>query len=379
MHVSLPAIKPMNLLLASVALAATTSLAQQVLPVKVTPVAARNFERRFLVQGSLQTKNFANVAARTGGNLDAIWVDDGDRVEAGKTVLFQVDPVAQSNAVTAAEQDLAVARAACAVSRAASEKTAAESLKAERDFKRYSRLHEKGTVTDNEFEIYETAYIVTQAALRLTKAEVELAEARVVQAEAALRIAQKDLEDTRIFAPISGIVNKRAAEPGEHLAAGQVVLRIDDPTVVEAVAYLPATLYPEAEPGKATFRLSADREDLGSHPIVYRSPTIDPILRTFEVKGLIENNPAAIPGNMASFSFVFEKRDGLAVPDASIVARLNRSVVFVVKDGKANMRDVKAGLRNDGWTEILEGLAEGEQILVEGQSQATDGVAVDIR
>ena len=43
MHVSLPAIKPMNLLLASVALAATTSLAQQVLPVKVTPVAARNF------------------------------------------------------------------------------------------------------------------------------------------------------------------------------------------------------------------------------------------------------------------------------------------------------------------------------------------------
>ncbi|HHU13871.1 MAG TPA: biotin/lipoyl-binding protein, partial [Lentisphaerae bacterium] len=253
MHVSLPAIKPMNLLLASVALAATTSLAQQVLPVKVTPVAARTFERRFLVQGSLQTKNFANVAARTGGNLDAIWVDDGDRVEAGKTVLFQVDPVAQSNAVTAAEQDLAVARAACAVSRAASEKTAAESLKAERDFKRYSRLHEKGTVTDNEFEIYETAYIVTQAALRLTKAEVELAEARVVQAEAALRIAQKDLEDTRIFAPISGIVNKRAAEPGEHLAAGQVVLRIDDPTVVEAVAYLPATLYPEAEPGKATF------------------------------------------------------------------------------------------------------------------------------
>jgi RND family efflux transporter MFP subunit len=369
----------MNLLLASVALAATTSLAQQTLPVKVTPVAARNFERRFLVHGSLQTKNFANVAARTGGNLDHIWVDDGDRVEAGKTVLFQVDPVAQSNAVTAAEQDLAVARAACAVSRAASDKTAAESLKAERDFNRYSRLHEKGTVTDNEFEIYETAYIVTQAALRLTKAEVELAEARVVQAEAALRIAQKALDDTRIIAPISGIVNKRAAEPGEQLDAGQVVLRIDDPASVEATAYLPAALYTEAEPNKATFRLSADGEDLGSYPVIYRSPTIDPILRTFEVKGLIENNPAAVPGNMAGFTFVFEKRKGLSVPDASVLARLNRSVVFVVKDGKANMRDVKTGLRNDGWTEILEGLAEGEQVLVEGQSQATDGIAVSVR
>jgi len=67
------------------------------------------------------------------------------------------------------------------------------------------------------------------------------------------------------------------------------------------------------------------------------------------------------------------------VPDASVLARLNRSVVFVVKDGKANMRDVKTGLRNDGWTEILEGLAEGEQVLVEGQSQATDGIAVSVR
>jgi len=40
---------------------------------------------------------------------------------------------------------------------------------------------------------------------------------------------------------------------------------------------------------------------------------------------------------------------------------------------------VKTGLRNDGWTEILEGLAEGEQVLVEGQSQATDGIAVSVR
>ena len=80
---------------------------------------------------------------------------------------------------------------------------------------------------------------------------------------------------------------------------------------------------------------------------------------------------------MASFSFVFEKRDGLAVPDASIVARLNRSVVLSSKTARPTCA-IKAGLRNDGWTEILE-TREGEQILVEGQLWATDGVAVDIR
>ena len=267
MHVSLPAIKPMNLLLASVALAATTSLAQQVLPVKVTPVAARTFERRFLVQGSLQTKNFANVAARTGGNLDAIWVDDGDRVEAGKTVLFQVDPVAQSNAVTAAEQDLAVARAACAVSRAASEKTAAESLKAERDFKRYSRLHEKGTVTDNEFEIYETAYIVTRQPAP-DEGRSELAEARVVQAEAARRIVRKTWKIRYPRRSPASSTNARRAgriSPPDRLSAS-TILRCRGRRLSAGYAF----------PGpsrKATFK--PRRRRLGFSSIVYRSPTID--------------------------------------------------------------------------------------------------------
>jgi multidrug efflux pump subunit AcrA (membrane-fusion protein) len=373
-----PTGKRRSLLLAFV-LAAGAAAAQQKLYVKLAPAAPRDFERRFTVQGTLESKRYAKVSARVGGNLDAIWVDDGDRVEADKTPLFQIDPVAQSNAVTAAAQDLAVACAACAVSRASAEKTAAESQKAERDYKRYLRLHEKGTVTDNEFEVYETAHTVAQATLRLARSQVDLAEARIVQAEAALRIAQKAFSDTLITAPLSGIVSDRASEPGEQIAPGQVVLRIDDPSVVEASAYLPASLYAEATPGKATFKLAADGIDLGSYPVAYRSPTIDLTLRTFEVKGLVKNNPRAVPGNMANFTFVFETRKGLAVPDASVLERLGRFIVFVEKDGKARMTDVKTGLRNDGWTEILEGLSEGDRVLSEGQSQATDGIAVDVR
>jgi multidrug efflux pump subunit AcrA (membrane-fusion protein) len=113
------------------------------LPVKIVTVAPRDFERRFVVQGTLESKYYAHVAARVGGNLDAIWVDDGDRVEAGKTRLFQIDPVALSNAVSAAEQNLAVSRAGLAVSRASVEKTEAEFQKTERDYQRYRRLHEK--------------------------------------------------------------------------------------------------------------------------------------------------------------------------------------------------------------------------------------------
>ena len=70
--------------------------------VRVQPVAARDFERRLTVQGTLEAKNYATVASRADGNLDAIWVDEGDAVVAGETALFQIDPVGRENARTIA-------------------------------------------------------------------------------------------------------------------------------------------------------------------------------------------------------------------------------------------------------------------------------------
>jgi len=358
---------------------AAAAAGQAALPVKVVLAAPRDFERRFVVQGTLESKYYANVAARVGGNLDAIWVDDGDRVEAGKTRLFQIDPVTLSNAVVSAEKNLAVAHATLRVSEAAAYKAETEFRKAALDYNRYARLHEKGTVTDNEYETYATAHAAGKADVRLARSQVDLAAAQTGQAEAALQTARKNLEDALIVAPVSGIVSKRNAEPGEQIAVGQTLLRIDDPSVVEASAYLPAQFYPEVAAGKTTFALAANGKPIGRYPAAYRSPTIDTTLRTFEVKGLVRDNPLAVPGDMADFTFVFETRHGLAVPDVSVLERLDRKVVFVEKDGKARMTDVKTGLRNDGWTEILEGLAEGDRVLSEGQSQATDGIKVDVK
>jgi membrane fusion protein (multidrug efflux system) len=93
----------------------------------------------------------------------------------------------------------------------------------------------------------------------------------------------------------------------------------------------------------------------------------------------VRDNPLAVPGDMADFTFVFETRHGLAVPDVSVLERLDRKVVCGEKDGKVRMTDVKTGLRNDGGTEILEGLNEGDHGVSEGQSQATDGIPVEVK
>lgn len=349
------------------------------LAVRAQAVAPRDFERRLTVQGTLEAKNYANVASRAEGNLDAIWVDEGDPVVAGKTALFQIDPVSRENSLTIAKQNLAVAEASLKVAEASARKTEAEARKSTLDFDRYERLHKDGKVSDNEYESAEVAHAQAKAGIAVAKAQVDLAERQVKQAEAALSIAEKSLADTQILAPISGVVSARQAEPGEQMAIGKVVLRIDDLSVVEAAAFLPAQYYPEVVPGQTTFRLGVGGREAGTHAVTYRSPTIDTTLRTFEIKGHVTSaDELVVPGQMADLTLVFETRQGLGVPSAAILVRAGKSVVFVVQDGQAAAKEVQTGFQNDAWTEILSGLDAGETIVTEGQTQLRDGMAVEI-
>lgn len=349
------------------------------LAVRAQAVALRGFERRLTVQGTLEAKNYATVASRAEGNLDAIWVDEGDPVVAGETALFQIDPVSRENSLTIAKQNLAVAEASLKVAEASARKTEAETRKAGLDFDRYERLHKDGKVSDNEYESAEVARAQAKAGIAVAKAQVDLAERQVKQAEASLSIAEKSLADTQIRAPISGVVSARHAEPGEQMAIGKVVLRIDDLSAVEAAAFLPAQYYPEVVPGQTTFRLGIGGREAGAHAVTYRSPTINTTLRTFEIKGKIEAADGfAVPGQMADLTIVFEVRQGLGVPSAAILVRAGKPVVFVVHDGKAFAREVQTGFQNDAWTEILSGLKAGESVVTEGQTQLRDGMPVEI-
>ena len=353
--------------------------AARVLTVRTVPAAARTFERRLTVQGTLEAETFANVAARADGNLDALWVDEGDPVTAGETELFQVDPVQRENARTIARQDLAVAKASQTVAEASALKTEAEARKARLDFERFERLHQDGKVSLGEFEAADVARAQAEAGVAVAKAQVDLARRQVKQAEAGLAIAEKNLADARAIAPISGVVSARLAEPGEQMSVGKTVLRIEDLSRVEAAAFLPAQYYPDVVPGATTFRLAVGGRPAGEHTVTTRSPVINPVLRTFEIKGRLQNaGELAVPGQMADLTLVFESREGLGVPSAAVLVRGGRPVVFVARDGVAAAREIETGLQNDGWTEILSGLEPGEPVVTEGQTQLHDGMPVDV-
>jgi len=356
---------------------ASSAKTESALAVRVINVTPRAFERRLTVQGNIEAKQVAHVASRLAGNIDTIPVDEGDRVEANKTVLFQIDPLSLKNAVTASEQQLAVTQASLEVAKAALKKSEAEAAKVARDFERFQRLHQEGRVTDHEFELQQLQQEQAKVGLAVSAANVGLSESQVRQAQASLEISKKNLDDARSIAPISGIVTQRSKEPGEQVGIGEVVLRIEDPSSLEAVAFLPAAYYPDVIPGTTEARLKIEGKEVGTFRITYRSPVIDTTLRTFEIKGKVEF-PEAIAGAMAELTLVFEKRTSMGVPSPALLVRNNKPALFVVKDGKALLKTVTTGLSHDNWTEITAGLDAGESVVVEGQSQLRENLSVRI-
>lgn len=349
--------------------------------VQVTPAENRTFEEKLSVQGNVHAKTYAVISTRIGGPLETIFVDEGDSVVAGETKLFQVDTLKVTKAVTIREQDLAVARCGLREAQAQLEKVDVDLNKAGLDWQRFQRLRERGVVSQDLLEQQESRQKQTAAGRKLALTGVDVAVERVRQAEAALALAKKDLADSLIMAPISGKVSKRFREQGEMTDSGSPVVRIDDPSVIEVSAFLPAQYYARVVPGTTRIRIRVYGVDAGEHVITYASPTVDPMLRTFEVRCVIADPPSGVvPGAMAEVDVLVRQREGLGVPANAVQVRGERPIVFVAENDTARLVEVTKGIECDGWVEC-EGasLSEGAQVVTVGQSLLNDGSPIAVQ
>ena len=344
--------------------------------VKVLPIETRTFEERIQVQGTLEAKNYANVSARVDGTLEELPVDKGDVVVERSTKLFVVDKANRERSVATARQSVATAAQTLKVAQANVERVRVELKKAELDKDRFVRLYKNGSATANELESYTTQYEAARAGLKYAEASEGAASEQLKAAEIALATAEKDLADCTVYAPLGGVVSKRLKEPGEEASKGGIVLRIEDLETLEAVAYIPAAYYGRLEVGKTMVRLAVNGKEVGEYPVTYRSPVIDPALRTFEIKALVRGNAAVglVPGVMADMTIVLVRREGLAVPTHSVLNRRQGTLIYIPKDGRAVPCGVKVGLENDGFSEIFPApLTEGGLEPQEGEKAVSEG------
>ena len=357
-----------------------STLADVPLPVRTLSVTNAPFERAMTVQGTLEAVESATVSARIPGPLSEVCVDLGDKVVAGETKLFAVDSATVSNQVVIAREAAATARAHVAVAEANVAKAEAVAKKAVRDAERFSRLHGEDRVSDNEWERAQTQRETSEADVAVAKASLQLARQQVSQAEAQLSIAERQLADATLYAPCDGIVAARLKEPGEQVGPGTPVVVVKGVKELKALAFLPAKHYAEVIPGETEVDLRAGSAAPVMAKVSAKSPAIDQRLRVFEIKALLPGSDTAVPGAMADFRVVFERREGVSVPQEAVLSRAAGTVAFVAQpDGTAKEIPVRIGLRDSGRAEILSGLAPGDPVIVEGQSQLYDGRKIEVK
>lgn len=275
---------------------------------------------------------------------------------------------------------------------------------AEKELKRHENLLETGDVSRSAYDraksqrdalIGQLAEARSNAAVAMkaiTAAEKAVASARtqVGNAKAALVTAQtqeeqarKGVSDNIVYAPISGYVSERNADPGEFISPNQPNAKIA--TIVRTAILRLKIDVPEQSIGKVGLRqgvsaqVSAypDRSFAGT--IVRILPSLNPQSRTLTVEAEIENVGGLLkPGQFATVRITQSKPESaVMVPARAVKADGERNLVFVLKDGIANERVVQTGLLEGDMIEIKLGVQENEVIAVSNVDKLNDGVIVN--
>ena len=345
--------------------------------VKAAPPAEREFREIVRVQGMIEAKNKADIAALVPGALDAIFVDEGMAVKKGQQ-LFQTDKVNLETRLEMARQDLRVTEASVEEAKAGLRQTEAAHEKASLDRDRFEQLYEKDKVISKDaYEKITSLYKQTAAGRDHAKAVLDLTLARKDQAASALRIAEKRLSDSLVTAPFDGVVSARRLEPGEFAGEGVTVLTLKGVRAFEARAHVTAAHFQRIIVGETRAAIVTHGQSLGEFPVTLRSPTVDFGSRTFEVRVALTNPPGITDGMACDIALILASRAGLGISSSAIGIRSGQPVVFVVEGGVAQQTTITRGIVDGTFTELVNADSlKGKPIVYEGQSFLNDNTPV---
>jgi RND family efflux transporter MFP subunit len=203
-------------------------------------------------------------------------------------------------------------------------------------------------------------------------------------ADAQQRLHEKNLADTRLFSPFSGVLLKKNAEVGEIIGTGLPLFIVSDIYKVKVSASIPESeLRHLSKKQTANVHvLSLDSTIIGR--IIEIGSVADPSTRTFTIKIELENQQLLLrPGMTAEVDITTDSISGkMYVPMETVLHDIdNSSYIYIVDSlkNKAFKRKVALGTITGNDIEIISGLRDGELVVVDGQHKLTNGTTVEVK
>lgn len=312
---------------------------QEVKPVRVSTVKVMNgaAEGGQCFSGTIEETYGSVLSFAVSGTLQSVNVSVGQRVNKGQLIAV-VDEATLRNAHDIAASTLNQAQDA---------------------YRRMKQLHDNGSLP-------EIQWIEVQS--------------KLAQAEASERIAKKSLTDSRLYAPFSGVIAEKNVEAGQNVMAGVPVVKLVKTNQVKVKIAVPENEIANVKTGQS---LSVVVSALGGKQftarIIEKGVEANPLTRSYEVKALLNNPTGELMPGMICDAFIRSGAQSSCIILPSHIIQLdknNQQFVWINDNGKARKRVITTGELTAQGVTVMSGLAEGDEVLTEGQQKVSEGMTI---
>lgn len=303
------------------------------IPVTTQPVRLQPWSDTVLALGNVKARESITVSAKVSETVEKVHFQSGDVVVAGAPLVT----------LTGRQQQAALEQA-------------------EATLKEAERLYERQSELANQ-QLIARSSLDTQLAIR------NAARARVAQMRA-------DIGDRVIRAPFGGVLGIRQVSPGALVTPGTAIATLDDTARVYVDFPVPEAMLATLAVGqKVTGTSTAYPGRTFEGQVSTIDARIDESTRSVVVRGDFPNSERSLrPGMLMQVTLSRPERQALLVPEISIVQVGSDSFVYRVKpDSSVERADVKVGGRREGVAEVVQGLNEGDRIVVDGTGKLRVG------
>lgn len=347
------------------------------------PVRKADMKESVASSGSLAPVSTTKVGALVSGEILKIYVDYNSQVKKGDLMAI-IDPTQIQT-----EYDQALAGLSTAKEDLASSQMSYDLAKS--NYNRYKSLYEKDYVAKTDFEQYKLAYVNAKSSLNS-------AQSRIIQAQASLDRAKKDLDNTRIVAPIDGIVLTKQVSEGQSLTSGfstpEMFILAQDMTKMQIEAKVSETDVVKIKAGqKAEFTLGGYPNEKFEGIVRqvrtnYSGSENSNISSSYSYVVVIDVDNSEnkfMPGMIATINIrTQDKKDALVVKNEALrfspsfnKEKFDKTGVWVLEKGQPEPKrvDVTIGIIDERNTEIVSGdIKEGDEVVVSEVGVSTGNV-----
>lgn len=345
------------------------------LPVKVIPASRGSLVVKLKAPGEAVTNKKILMKAEISGIVKKIYVEESQHVRE-EDLLVELDDREYRLELERAEATRLSVLSEMLVERRFSESEEMPSSldsqriqEAKKEYEKASELFRKSLISRKDFEQASTDYELALIESGEKKEEILAASKGLTQAEVDVKRARLNLEKTKIQAPFSGIITDIKLSPREHLTSGRELLTLVDISDIQVHAKVLESEIGRMRVGREVeIRFSAYPEKVFKGRTKAISPIINPEDKTCKVVIEVANPEEEIkPGMHAEVEIPAEiYKDRLLIPQEAVLVRAGRKLAFVVENDMAKWRYIEVGLENEDYAEVLDGIGEGEPVIMEG-------------